>query len=70
MCELCEQQKEGEKKGKISTRKELTLLCRLIGEFMNDFYLVSLEKLVSHKSFVKILSKQECRIRPSCMNKR
>jgi hypothetical protein len=58
-CERCENTQEGGKKGKIQTRKELTLLCRPIGVFIADFYLVALEKYAYHSPHVKILSKQE-----------
>jgi hypothetical protein len=59
-CERCELLEEGvcKKKGKIATRKELTLLTRPIGEFIVQYYLPGLEKLAYHLPHVKILSKR------------
>jgi hypothetical protein len=50
---------EKENKGKIQTRKELTLLCQPIGIFHRDYYLPALERYAYHSPHVKILSKQE-----------
>jgi hypothetical protein len=59
VCNACEELQENEKKGKLQTRKELTLLCRKIGIFHRDYYLPALEKFAYHTSHVTILSKQE-----------
>jgi hypothetical protein len=61
-CTACENQGADEKNGKISTRKELTLLNRPIGIFFRDFYLPALEKYAHHIAHVKILSKSDCGI--------
>jgi hypothetical protein len=62
-CEQCDNQEENmpnKKKGKVSTRKQLTLLERPIGVFLRDFYLPSIEKLAYHLPHVIILSKNHC----------
>jgi hypothetical protein len=62
-CEQCDNQTESttnKKQGKISTRKQLTLLERPIGVFLRDFYLPSIEKLAYHLPHVIILSKNHC----------
>jgi hypothetical protein len=55
LCEQCEYTQDGGKKGKIQTRKELTLLCRPIGVFISDYYLVALENMLTTHP----MSKQE-----------
>jgi hypothetical protein len=61
-CEQCDNQPENtsKKQGKISTRKQLTLLEQPIGVFLKDFYLPGLEKLAYHLPHVIILSKNHC----------
>jgi hypothetical protein len=61
-CIVCENQAADQKLGKISTRKELTLLSRPIGIYFREFYLPALEKYAHHIAHVKILSKTECGI--------
>jgi hypothetical protein len=48
------------KKGRIRTRKYLTLLTRAIGKFMNDFYVPLLKQYALHHAYVRILSKNGC----------
>jgi hypothetical protein len=48
------------KKGRIRTRKDLTLLTRAIGTFMNDFYIPLLKQYALHSAYVRILSKNIC----------
>jgi hypothetical protein len=59
-CPGCISLADGIKKGKIGTRKHLTLLVRPIGTFMNDFYIPALLKYAYHLPHVIILGKQEC----------
>jgi hypothetical protein len=62
-CEQCNNQTESmtnKKQGKISTRKQLTLLEQTIGVLIRDFYLPSIEKLAYHLPHVIILSKNHC----------
>jgi hypothetical protein len=59
-CAACNNLGEGTKKGKIQTRKHLTLLTRSIGVFMEDFYLPALQKYKYHIAYVIILSKRFC----------
>ena len=59
-CTVCENQAADQKQGRISTRKELTLLNRPIGIFFREFYLPALEKYAHHIAHVKILSKTDC----------
>ena len=58
-CKECDALDEGKKKGKVSTRKKLTLFTEPIGAFITDHYLPALEKYAYHNSHVKILSKAE-----------
>jgi hypothetical protein len=62
-CEQCDNQSErttNKKQGRISTRKQLTLLERPIGVFLSKFYLPCIGKLVYHLPHVIILSKTQC----------
>jgi hypothetical protein len=48
------------RKGKIRTRKYLTLLTRPVGTFHNVFYLPMLEKYAFDYSHIRILSNTGC----------
>ena len=48
------------KKGRIRTRKYLTLLTRPTGIFMNDFYIPLLKQYALHSAYTRILSKNGC----------
>jgi hypothetical protein len=58
-CGICDNP-DVTKKGKIRTRKHLTLLTRPIGRFLKEFYLPALEKYSYHLPHVMILSKVVC----------
>jgi hypothetical protein len=59
-CDRCDLLKETSKKGRVRTRKYLTLLTRPIGIFMTDFYIPLLKKYALHSAYVRILSKNGC----------
>jgi hypothetical protein len=59
-CQKCEELPANVKKGKVRTRKHLTLLTRSIGTFMKEYYLKTLEIYAYHLSLVHILSKKAC----------
>ncbi len=58
--EKCNLLPETYKKGKVHTRKYLTLLTRPIGLFMTDFYIPLLKKYALHSAYVRILSNNGC----------
>jgi hypothetical protein len=59
-CPSCDAIAEVPRKGKIRTRKYLTLLTRSVGTFFKEFYLPMLEKYAFHYSHIRILSKTGC----------
>jgi hypothetical protein len=59
-CDGCNLLKERLKKGRLLTRKYLTLLTRPIGIFMEDFYIPLLKKYTLHSAYVRIRSKNGC----------
>ena len=59
-CQKCEELPANARKGKVRTRKHLTLLTRSIGAFMKEYYLETLETYAYHLSLVHILSKKAC----------
>jgi hypothetical protein len=60
VCDLCSNIKSTKKKGKVRTRKYLTLLTKPVGVFHRDFYQPMLEKYALHLWHVRILSKCGC----------
>jgi hypothetical protein len=63
VCSACEELQENEKKGKLQTQKERTLLCCQIGIFHRDYYLPALDFFAYHTSHVTILSKTRGAVR-------
>jgi hypothetical protein len=68
-CETCkmtaipetEATPKSNRKGKVQTRKRLTLLEKPIGKFIYNYYLPALEKYSYHRPHVIILGKKHCR---------
>ena len=59
-CPSCEADNYSGKKGKVRTRKHLTLLSRPIGTFLEEFYLPALDVYAYHRPHCQILGKSEC----------
>jgi hypothetical protein len=59
-CDLCSNMGETSTKGKVRTRKYLTLLTKPVGIFHRDYYQSMLEKYAIHLWHVRILSKCGC----------
>jgi hypothetical protein len=59
-CPSCDMIEKITAKGKIRTRKYLTLLTRPIGTFHKTFYIPMLEKYAYHYPHIRILSKTGC----------
>lgn len=59
-CDLCLNISATKKRGKVRTRKYLTLLTKPVGVFHRDFYQPMLEKYALHLWHVRILSKCGC----------
>ena len=59
-CDRCNMLPGTAKKGRVRTRKYLTLLTRPIGIFMQEFYIPLLRKYAFHLAYVRILSKNGC----------
>jgi hypothetical protein len=59
-CDACNLLPGTAKKGRVRTRKYLTLLTRPVGIFMQEFYIPLLRKYSLHLAYVRILSKNGC----------
>jgi hypothetical protein len=60
MCPSCDADDYAGKKGKVRTRKHLTLLSRPIGTFLEEFYLPALDVYAYHQPHCQILGRGEC----------
>jgi hypothetical protein len=58
-CDACQEIPEGEKRGRFSRRKQITLFRRDLRKFIRDFYLPMLEKYAYHRPHYILLGKYE-----------
>jgi hypothetical protein len=58
-CDACKEIPEGEKRGRFSRRKQITLFRRDLSTFIKDFYLPMLEKYAYHRPHFILLGKYE-----------
>ena len=60
-CKFCDNDKKSGKRinGKFSRRKRLTSLLKPFGEFINDYYLKTLERYAYHRPHFILLGKNE-----------